>query len=130
MTELSFIIRGEPKRDHHLELFVCYYLFHPLLRNALLASRCLAMDCFVIIFFTVTAMRTTNPSYYYCVQFEVLVALTVKNAMFCIPCRLVEVHRSDGGTYCCACSLDLAGCVLTLFLDPECGSGMFLRNVS
>jgi hypothetical protein len=30
---LSFVTRGEPKRDHHLEQFVCYYLFHPLLRN-------------------------------------------------------------------------------------------------
>jgi hypothetical protein len=28
-----FITRGEPKRDHYLGLFVCYYLFHPLLRN-------------------------------------------------------------------------------------------------
>jgi hypothetical protein len=25
-NELSFITRGEPKRDHHLEMFVCYYL--------------------------------------------------------------------------------------------------------
>jgi hypothetical protein len=32
-NELSFITRGEPNRDHHLENFVCYYLFHPLLRN-------------------------------------------------------------------------------------------------
>jgi hypothetical protein len=32
-NELSFITRGEPKRDHYLEEFVCYYLFHPLLRN-------------------------------------------------------------------------------------------------
>jgi hypothetical protein len=31
--ELYFITRSEPKRDHHLEQFVCYYLFHPLLWN-------------------------------------------------------------------------------------------------
>jgi hypothetical protein len=30
---LSFITREQPKRSHHLEQFVCYYLFHPLLRN-------------------------------------------------------------------------------------------------
>jgi hypothetical protein len=65
-NELSFITRGEPKRDQHLEHFVCYYLFHPLLRNvcqsrgnlpaysllrnAPLASRCLCYDYSVIIF--------------------------------------------------------------------------------
>jgi hypothetical protein len=43
-NELSFITRGEPKRDHHLELFVCHYLFHPMLRNISLSSHCLAMD--------------------------------------------------------------------------------------
>jgi hypothetical protein len=32
-NELSFITRDEQKRDHHLKLFVCYCLFHPLLRN-------------------------------------------------------------------------------------------------
>jgi hypothetical protein len=32
-NELSFVTRGESKKDHHLEQFVCYYLFHPLLRN-------------------------------------------------------------------------------------------------
>jgi hypothetical protein len=37
-NESSCTTRGEPKRDHHLELFICYYLFHPLLRNVSLAS--------------------------------------------------------------------------------------------
>jgi hypothetical protein len=32
-NELSFITRGEPKRDHHLKQFICYYPFRPLLRN-------------------------------------------------------------------------------------------------
>jgi hypothetical protein len=44
-----FITRGEPKRDHHLEQFICYYLFHPLLRNVLVARGCLAMDYSVTI---------------------------------------------------------------------------------
>jgi hypothetical protein len=43
-NELSFVTRGEPKRERYLELFVCYYLFHPLLRNVSLASCCLTMD--------------------------------------------------------------------------------------
>jgi hypothetical protein len=32
-NELSFITRDEPKGDHHLEQFVCFYLFYPLLRE-------------------------------------------------------------------------------------------------
>jgi hypothetical protein len=42
-NEFSFITRGEPNIDNHLEQFLCYCLFHPLLRNVSLASRCLAM---------------------------------------------------------------------------------------
>jgi hypothetical protein len=43
-NELSFITRGEPTRDHHLQHFVSYILCIRCYGYVFLASRCLAMD--------------------------------------------------------------------------------------
>jgi hypothetical protein len=44
MTELSFITRGELKRDHNLEQFVSYILCIHCYGYMFLVSHCLAMD--------------------------------------------------------------------------------------
>jgi hypothetical protein len=65
------------------------------------------------------------------VGFEVFAAVVMKSTIFLVtmPCSLLKVNQSFGGTYHLLSTCFHAGFLLGLFFDPEDRGNMFLRNV-
>jgi hypothetical protein len=66
----------------------------------------------------------------HCVGFEVLTAVVMKSSVLwaIMLCSTLKVNGLFGGAYMFATCFH-AGFLLGLFLDPEDGGDMFLRNV-